>query len=260
MSKIHPSAVVDSKAELDATVEIGPHAVVGPQVRLGEGTILHGHAYVTGDTEIGPGTEVFPFACVGEPPQALDYRGEHTKVTIGASNQIREYVTVHAGTAGGGGTTSIGDDNLLMVGMHVGHDTHVGSHVVLSNNVQIAGHVQIDDYAVVSANSAVLQFCRVGESGFLAGMSGLMQDLAPFCWAHGYPARLMKVNRIGMERRGLANELIEAVEQAYRIVFRSRQRPEEAFARVRSELPDSAEAERMVAFLEKSERGFARRR
>ena len=260
MSGIHGSAAVDPKAEVDATVEIGPHAVVGPQVRLGAGVVLRGHAHVAGDTEIGPETEIFPFACVGEAPQVLAYRGEHTKVTVGARNQIREYVTIHAGTAGGGGTTSIGDDNLLMVGMHVGHDSHVGSHIVLSNNVQIAGHVQIEDYAVVGANSAVLQFCRVGESAFLAGMSGLMQDLAPFCWAHGYPARLMKVNRIGMERRGLADELIGTIEQAYRVVFRSGQRPEEAFARVRSELPDCAEAERMVAFLEKSERGFARRR
>lgn len=260
MSKIHPSAVVDSKAEVDATVEIGPHAIVGAEVRLGAGVVLHGHAHVTGDTEIGPETHIFPFACVGEPPQVLDYKGEHTKVIVGARNQIRENVTIHAGTAGGGGTTSIGDDNLLMVGMHIGHDSHVGSHVVLSNNVQIAGHVQIEDYAVISANSAVIQFSRVGESAFLAGMSGLVQDLAPFCWAHGYPARMMKVNRIGMERRSLSEDRIVAVEQAYRIIFRSKHRPEAAFAQVRSELPGSTEAERMVAFLEKSERGFARRR
>ena len=120
--------------------------------------------------------------------------------------------------------------------------------------------MQIEDYVVISANSAILQFCRVGESAFLAGMSGLVQDLAPYCWAHGYPARMMKVNRIGMERRGLAEDRIVAVEQAYRSIFRSKQRPEEAFAEVRSDLPDSTEAERMVAFLEKSERGFARRR
>lgn len=258
MSKIHPSAVVDSKAEVDATVEIGPHAIVGPEVRLGAGVILHGHAHVTGDTEIGRETHIFPFACVGEPPQVLDYKGEHTKVIVGARNQIREYVTIHAGTAGGGGTTSVGDDNLLMVGMHIGHDAHLGSNIVISNNAQIAGHVQIDDYAVISANSAILQFCRVGESAFLAGISGLVQDLAPFCWAHGYPARMMKVNRIGMERRGLSEDRIVAVEQAYRMIFRSKQRSEEAFAQVRSELPGSSEAERMVAFLEKSERGFAR--
>jgi UDP-N-acetylglucosamine acyltransferase len=209
---------------------------------------------------VGAGTTIFSFASIGEVPQVLAYKGEKTHLVIGASNTIREYVTLHPGTAEGGGTTSIGDDNLLMIGMHVGHDSQIGSHCVISNNVLLAGHVIVEDYAWISADSAIQQFCRVGESAFIAGKSGVMQDLAPFSWAHGHPARVLRINRINMERRGFAKERIDAIERAFRIIFRSGQRPEESFAQIREELPSSADAEHMIAFLEKSERGFARLR
>lgn len=258
---IHPTAIVDASAELDASVEIGPYTVVGPRVRLAEGVVLRAHCHVTGHTEIGPESTVFSFASVGEIPQDLKYRGEPTRLLIGARNTIREYVTIHTGTSEGGGTTTIGDDNLLMVGMHVGHDSHLGSHIVISNHVQLAGHVIIEDHATIAANSAVLQFCRLGESSFLSGMSGLTQDLAPYCWAHGYPARVVKMNRVNLERRGLSEQQLDALERSFRIIFRSGQRPEQAFAQVREELAGSAQAEHLVAFLEKPcDRGFARLR
>lgn len=257
---IHPTAIIDPKAELDASVEIGPYVVVGPDVRLGAEVVLHAHSIVTGHTELGAGTQVFSFACIGDIPQDKKYTGEKTRLVIGARNTIREYVTIHPGTSEGGGTTTIGDDNLMMIGMHIGHDCQLGSHTVISNHVQLAGHVIVEDYATLSANAAVLQFCRVGESSFLSGMAGLTQDLSPFTWGHGYPARVRRVNRLNLERRGLSGEQIEAVERAFRLIFRSGKRPEEAFAEVRETLPQSAEAERMVAFLEKSERGFARLR
>lgn len=258
---IHPTAIVDSSAEVDPSCEIGPYSVVGPGVRLAPGVVLRPHAYVTGRTEIGSGSEVFSFACLGEIPQDMKYRGEKTRLVVGARNQIREYVTIHIGTSHGGGTTTVGDNNMLMIGTHIGHDSQIGSHVVISNGVQLAGHVIVEDHATISAHSAVLQFCRLGESSFLAGMSGLMQDLAPFSWGQGYPARVVRVNRLNLERRGFSKEQMDAVERAFRLVFRSGRLPEEAFAQVREELPESGEAEHLIAFLEKkSDRGFARLR
>ncbi len=260
MSGIHSSAVVDPAAEVDPSVEIGPHCVVGAGVRLAEGVVLRPNSIVSGDTQIGARTEIFPFACIGEVPQDIKFRGEQTQLVIGARNQIREHVTIHPGTADSGGITTVGDDNLLMVGMHIGHDCQVGSHTVIANNVLLAGHVLVEDWAWISGASAVLQFCRVGESAFISGMSGLMRDLAPYCWSQGYPARVLRVNKLSLERRGFSKERIEPIERAFRILFRSGQPPRESFAQIREELKDSAEAEQMVAFLEKSERGFARLR
>ncbi len=258
LSGIHPTAVVDPKAEVASDVEIGPFAVVGPQVRLESGVVLRPHALVTGHTEVGPETTIYSFASVGEIPQDQKYKGESTRLVIGGRNTIREHVTINTGTEVAGGLTTIGDDNLMMVGVHIAHDCHVGSHVIMTNEVLLAGHVRIEDHVNLAGRSAVNQFARVGESSMVMGMCGLVADCAPFLRVHGYPARVIGVNRIGLERRGFSEEKIEAIEQAYRIIFRSNLTPVEAFASVREQLPDSREAEHMVAFLEKSERGFAR--
>ena len=257
---IHPTAVVDPGAELADGVELGAHATVGPNVRLGEGVVLRAHAHVTGHTELGAESVVYPFASIGERPQDQKYRGEDTRLAIGARNQLREYVTVNPGTATGGGVTEIGDDNLLMAGAHVAHDCRIGNRVILSNQVMLAGHVTVEDHAVVEASSGIQQFLRIGESAFVGAISGVIQDVAPFCFVHGYPARVLKLNRVGLERRGWDAERISAVERAYRIVFRSRLAPAEAFAQVREELPDSKDAQRLLSFLEAAERGFARAR
>ena len=176
---IHPTAIIDPKAELDASVEIGPYVVVGPDVRLGAEVVLHAHSIVTGHTELGAGTQVFSFACIGDIPQDKKYTGEKTRLVIGARNTIREYVTIHPGTSEGGGTTTIGHDNLMMIGMHIGHDCQRGSHIVISNHVQLAGHVIVEDYATLSANAAVLQFCRVGESSFLSAWPACPRTCRP---------------------------------------------------------------------------------
>lgn len=256
--KIHSTAQVDPAAEVDDEVEIGAYATVGPGVRLARGVTLRAHAHVTGATSIGPETEIFPFASVGEPPQDLKYRGEKTRLQIGARNRIREHVTIHGGTAGGGGVTTVGDDNLLMVGTHVGHDCSIGSHVVIANQVLLAGHVQVGDHARILGGAAIQQFLRVGESCFLAALSGVMQDLAPFTWVQGHPARVLRMNRVGLERRGLTPEEIAPIERAFRLIFRSRLPPGESLAKARSMFPESPEVGRLVSFLEKSERGFAR--
>ncbi len=258
MSPIHPSAVIDPGAEVDASVEVGPYAVVGPHVRLTEGVVLRPHAHVTGRTEIGRETVIYSFASVGEVPQDRKYKGEPTRLVIGARNIIREYATLHPGTAEGGGLTSVGDENLLMIGVHVAHDCQLGNQIVIANNVALAGHVRIEDYAVLGASSNVHQFCRLGESAMVGAMTGVGQDVCPFTIAQGIPARMFSMNRINMERRGFPPERIKAVERAFRLIFRSGLRPYEAFARVREELADSRDAEPLVAFLEKSERGFCR--
>jgi UDP-N-acetylglucosamine acyltransferase len=250
--------VIDPSAELEPGVELGPYAVVGPHVHLAEGVVLRPHSHVTGHTDVGRETVIYSFASVGEAPQDRKYRGEPTRLVIGARNTIREYATLHPGTAEGGGLTSVGEDNLLMIGVHIAHDCQIGSHIVMANNVALAGHVLVGDYAVMGASAHVHQFCRVGESAMVGAMAGISQDVAPFMIAQGSRARLLSVNRINMERRGFTPERITAVERAYRLIFRSGLRPYEAFARVRAELPDSRDAEHMVAFLEKSERGFCR--
>lgn len=255
---IHATAVVDPKAQVHPEAEIGPFVVVGPHVKIAKGVVLRAHVLVSGHTEIGEGTEVFPFTALGEPPQDLKYRGELSRLVIGARNRIREHVTMHPGTSGGGGVTSIGDDNLIMIGSHVGHDCRVGSGVCMSNNVQLAGHVEVGDHCVIFAGAAVQPFLRIGESVFVAAKAGVMQDLAPFTWCQGHPTRVLRVNRVGLERRGIDPEHIQVIERAFRLIFRSKLRPREAFAKVRSLFPEFAEVERLVAFLEKSERGFAR--
>jgi UDP-N-acetylglucosamine acyltransferase len=258
MTRVHPTGVIDPSAEVDETVEVGPYATVGPNVRLAAGVVLRSHSHVTGYTEIGSETVIFPFASIGEIPQDQKYKGEPTRLVVGERNQIREYVTMNPGTAGGGGLTSVGDDNVFMNHCHVAHDCQVGSHVIMSNSVGLAGHVRIEDYAVLAAMSGVHQFVRVGESAMLGAYAGLNQDLAPFTIGFGIPAKVISMNRINVERRGFSKERIREIDRAFRIVFRSGLRPREAFSLVREELPDSRDAEHMVAFLEKSERGFCR--
>jgi UDP-N-acetylglucosamine acyltransferase len=255
---IHPTAVVDPQAEVDPSVEIGPYSVVGPHVRLAAGVVLHPHSYVTGYTEIGPETHVFSFAAVGEIPQDKKYRGEPTRLVIGARNRIREHVTLHPGTAGGGGLTTVGDDNLLMIGTHVAHDCHIGSHVIMANNVGLAGHVRIEDHAVLGAFTGVHQFVRFGRYAMTAAMSAVSLDIPPFALAAGDRAHLVGLNKVNLERNGFSSERIEALERAFRIIFRSGQRARQAFSQVREELAGSTDAEQLVAFLEKSERGFCR--
>jgi UDP-N-acetylglucosamine acyltransferase len=258
VTRIHPTAVVDPGAELAEGVEIGPCCVVEEGARLGPGVRLHSHVHVFRNTEIGAQTTVFPFASLGALPQDLKYGGEATRVVIGEHNQIREHVTIHGGTAFGGGLTRVGDRNLLMVGAHIAHDCRVGSHVILGNGVLLAGHVAVEDYAVINADAAVQQFLRVGESSYLAAKAGLMQDLPPFVWSQGHPARALRINRVGLERRGFRAERIAPIERAFRVLFRSKLTPRQGFASVREHLACSEDVQKLLAFLEKSERGFVR--
>jgi UDP-N-acetylglucosamine acyltransferase len=256
--RVHPSAQVDPGAILAPDVVVGPFCVVGAGVRIGAGTVLHAHVVVEGPTTIGEQNRLFPFACVGMEPQDLKFRGEPTTLEIGDRNLLRESVTVHRGTVGGGGVTRIGSDNLLMAGTHVAHDCHVGSHVIFANAATLAGHVTVEDGATIGAFSGVHQFCRVGRQAYIGGYSVLTQDAAPYVLTVGNRARAFGINVIGLERKGVPPATIQALKQAYRLLFRARLSQEEALARVRSELKDIEEVRVLAEFIAGSERGVIR--
>jgi UDP-N-acetylglucosamine acyltransferase len=257
-ARVHPSALVDPGADLAPDVVVGPFCVVGPGVRLGAGTVLHAHVVVEGPTTIGEQNRFFPFACVGMEPQDLKFRGEPTTLEIGDRNTVRENVTVHRGTVGGGGATRIGSDNLLMAGTHVAHDCRVGSHVIFANAATLAGHVTVEDGATIGAFSGVHQFCRVGRQAYIGGYSVLTQDAAPYVLTVGNRARAFGINVIGLERKGVPPATIQALKQAYRLLFRAHLPQEEALERVRAEIGEVEEVRVLAAFIAGSERGVIR--
>ena len=216
---IHPTAIVDPKAEIGRDVTIGPYCVIGPGVVLRDRVELKGHVAIDGRTLIGEETIVFPFASLGQPPQDLKYRGEPSRLEIGARNRIREYVTMNPGTEGGGMLTRVGSDGLYMASAHVGHDCDLGDHVIMANNATLAGHVTLSDYAFIGGNSAVHQFCRIGARAFVGGMTGVERDVIPYGQVMGDRARLTGLNLVGLERGGFDRDEIQTLRSAYRMLF-----------------------------------------
>lgn len=212
---IHPSAVVEPGAELGAGVRIGPFAVIGEQVRLGDGVEVRSHAVVTGWTDVGPGTVIFPSACVGEIPQDLKYRGERTRLIVGARCRIREGATLNTGTEGGGGVTRVGDDCLLMTGAHVGHDAQVGDRVILANQVALGGHAVLEDDVIVGGLSGVHQFVRIGRGAMIGALTMVAHDVLPFGLVQGPRGELEGLNLVGLKRRGVPRDEIAALRAAY---------------------------------------------
>ncbi|MCC6642668.1 MAG: acyl-ACP--UDP-N-acetylglucosamine O-acyltransferase [Deltaproteobacteria bacterium] len=258
MQDVHAAALVDPRARLGEGVRVGPWSIVGPDVTLGDGVEIGPHVVVTGKTTIGPRTRLFPFAAVGGEPQDKSSAGEATELLIGADNVIREHVTIHAGTPRGGGATHVGDDNLIMNGSHIGHDCRVGSHCILAAFTGLAGHVVVEDHVVLGGYTGVHQFARIGESVMAAANAKVSKDCVPFSLIAGDRARLVGVNVVGLRRRGFDPETVRAIRQAFHVLFHSKLRFETALARVREEATGSPEVQRLVAFLEKSERGFTR--
>jgi UDP-N-acetylglucosamine acyltransferase len=253
---IHPSAVIDPDARIDATAEIGPFCVVGSGVTIGARTVLKGHNFVEGPTTIGADNLFYPFSSIGVASQDLKYAGEHAETQIGDHNLIREFVTVHRGTQGGGAVTRVGDHNLLMAYSHVAHDCRVGDNIVLGHGATLGGHVDIGDYARVSAFVGIHQFCRVGAHSIIGGYAVITRDVMPFAMvSEEREAKMYRANSVGLERRGFAAEQIEAINKAFRFL-RSENLLADAIARMRAELPKSEEINQLIAFIEKSERGF----
>lgn len=258
MPRIHPTAIVDPGAKLADDVEVGPLSCIGPGVELGAGVVVGSQVSLVGHTRVGPRTRIHPFAAVGGDPQDKSFAGERTRLEIGADNVIREHATIHVGTPQGGGCTRIGDDNLIMNSAHVAHDCQVGSHVIVASFVGLAGHVVVEDHAVLGAYTGVHQFARVGESVMTAANSMLSQDAPPFAMVAGDRARLVGLNVVGLRRRELSEDVVSALKRAFHLLFASKLRLDVAVARIRDELPDAPEVERLLRFLESSTRGFCR--
>jgi UDP-N-acetylglucosamine acyltransferase len=253
---IHPTAVIDPAAELDAGVEIGPFAVVGPGVRIGRGTRLGPHVVVRGPTEIGADNRIFQFASVGEDPQDKKYGGEPTRLVIGDRNQIREFVTLHRGTVQDAGVTRIGNDNLLMAYTHVAHDCRIGNQVVMANAASLAGHVRIDDWAILGGFTIVHQFCRIGAHCFAAMGSVVSRDVPPFVLVSGHPATPRGINSEGLRRRGFDGATVAQIKNGYRALYKEGRRLEEALAEMRS--MGIPEVDLLADFVAGSTRGFVR--
>ena len=219
MTQIHPTAIVEPGARLAGSVAIGPYCHVGSEVEIEEGVTLHAHVVVAGRTTIGANTRIFPFASIGHQPQDLKYAGEKSELIIGRDNIIREHVTMNPGTTGGGMVTRVGDRCLFMVGAHVAHDCQVGSNVVMANNATLAGHVVVSDFAILGGLSAVHQFVRIGQYAMIGGMSGVERDVIPYGSVMGDRARLSGVNIVGMQRRGFSRDEIQALRNAFQLLF-----------------------------------------
>lgn len=220
-TSVHPTAIVEDGATLGSGVSIGPFSVIGADTVLGDNVEILSHAVVTGRTRLGARSKVFPFASVGHRPQDLKYAGEPSTLEIGENTTIREHVTINPGTAGGGMVTRVGDNCLIMIGVHIGHDCIIGNNVILSNNVTFAGHCHIDDYVVMSGYSGATQFVHIGAHAFVGGLTKLERDLIPYGAAIGNPAQLSGLNLVGLKRRGFDREAIHNLRTAYRMIFAS---------------------------------------
>jgi UDP-N-acetylglucosamine acyltransferase len=257
---VDPTARVAAGAVLEPGVRVGPYCTVGPRVRLGQGSVLASHVVVDGDTTIGAGNHFFPFVTVGMAPQDLKYKGEPTRVEMGDRNVLRESVTVHRGTAGGGGATRIGSDNLLMAGVHIAHDCQVGSQIIFGNAATLAGHVDVADCAIVNAFSGVHQFCRVGAYAFVGGYTVATKDVLPFSKVVGNRACIYGVNGVGLTRRGFSSERLKAIRDAFRVLLQSRLNTSEAVSRLETAGPFSEDVTALVAFIRSSRRGVILKR
>jgi UDP-N-acetylglucosamine acyltransferase len=256
---IDPTAIVRPGAELGRGTVVGPHAVIGEHVRIGRDCRIGASSVVDGMTEIGDGNEIFPFASVGLIPQDLKFRGEPTRLAIGNRNVFREFVTIHRGTAGGGGVTEIGDDNVFMAYAHVAHDCHVGNSTIFGNAATLGGHVTVEDWATISAGSGVHQFCRVGRHAFIGGYTVITKDALPFAKTVGNRARIYGVNTIGLERRRFSKDSIAKLRRAFRHLLHSN--TSRALAQIeRDQSLACPEVEYLVEFIQTSTRGVGLRR
>ena len=256
---IHPTAVVDSGARVHESAEVGPFCVIGDEVEIGAGTRLLAHVYVEGPITIGDENLVHPYSTVGVAPQDLKYQGERSETRIGSRNTIREFVTIHRGTGGGGSLTSLGDDNLLQAYAHVAHDCHVRSHTILAHSATLGGHVTVEDWAVVGAHSGVHQFCRIGAHCYIGGYSVITQDVMPYSLVvTERGARVFGVNKVGLERREYSKDTIQRLHKVFRVLTKSGLNTDRAIEKIRTEVETDETVESLLEFIQSSERGVVK--
>jgi UDP-N-acetylglucosamine acyltransferase len=257
--EIHPTAILNPKAEIDGGVVIGPFCIIGDGVRIKRGTKLISSVVIEGDTEIGENCIIYPFTSIGLSPQDLKYKGEKTGLKIGNNNIIREYVTVHRASIGGDGITTIGDKNFLMAYAHIAHDCKIGSHIILANAATLAGHVVVEDYAIISGLTAIHQFTRIGAYAMVGGFSGVGQDVPPYTIASGARAKLFGLNTIGLKRHGFSDAKINHLKKAYKILFREKRTLKDAIKKIQEDLSYTDEIKHLIDFIQqKNTRGICR--
>jgi len=251
---IHPTALIDKKAELDSEVEVGPYSIIGGHVRIARGCKIGAHVVVEGWTDIGEGCTLLHSSSIGTPPQDLKFKGEETRLLIGRRNIFREFVTLNCGTRNGRGETLIGDDNFFMAYVHVAHDCIVGNRVIMANAATLAGHITIGDHAIIGGLSGIHQFVRIGSYAIIGGCSAVAQDVPPFVSVAGNRARLYGLNLVGLKRHGFSPERIGLLKEAYRLLFRSNLTQKAAISKIAERL-DSPDVAELVKFVESSKRG-----
>lgn len=256
---IHPSAIVDPRAELASSVELGPGVVIGPEVRIGPQTVVGPYTVIEGRTTIGARNHIFQFASLGAAPQDLKYHGEPSRLEIGDDNKIREFATIHRGTEGGGMVTRLGNHVLVMNYVHIAHDCLIGDHSILANSTELAGHCVLEEWVVAAGLCGVHQFTRIGAHAMLAAGSKVAQDVPPFAMVRGDRARLVGINTVGLQRRAFSPDALAAIGRAFRTLFFSELRREQALEQVLERDGEVAEVRRIVDFLRSSQRGVVGR-
>ncbi len=256
MTNIHPTAIVDPAAQLADGVTVGPYSIIQGRVVIGPDTTIGPHVVIKDFTHIGARCRIFQFAVLGEIPQDLKFRGEDSQLLIGDDNTIREFATMHRGTAGGGGVTRIGRGNLFMAYTHVAHDCQVGDGVIMSNAATLGGHISVEDHAILGGLSAVHQFCRIGTHAFIGGCSAVHRDVPPYAMAVGNRAKLVGLNLVGLKRHGFPDATIQSLKRAFELLFLSELNQKEALKIIRQEFPQVPEIQNLLRFLKSSERGL----
>ncbi|MGM3173920.1 acyl-ACP--UDP-N-acetylglucosamine O-acyltransferase [Dickeya lacustris] len=255
---VHPSSIVEDGAIIGAGVHIGPFCHIGSQVEIGSGTVLKSHVVINGITKIGCDNQIYQFVTIGEVNQDLKYAGEPTRVEVGDRNRIRESVTIHRGTAQGGGLTKVGNDNLLMINTHIAHDCVVGNRCILANNATLGGHVSVDDFAIIGGMTAVHQFCVIGAHVMVGGCSGVAQDVPPYLIAQGNHATPFGINIEGLKRRGFEKETLHAIRNAYKLIYRSGKTLDEVKSDLEALAAEHPAVQAYLDFFTRSTRGIIR--
>ena len=255
---IHPSAVVSQHAQIGENCFIGPYSILGDEVSLGEGVRIESHCVIDGRTHIGDGTHIFPFVSIGLASQDLKYQGEPSETRVGKRNRIREFVTIHRGTKGGGLLTQTGDNCLFMAQAHIAHDCILGDDVIMANGATLAGHVLVEDRANIGAYSGVHQFCRVGREAYIGGYSVVVKDALPFALTVGNHAKCYGLNVTGVKRRGYSKDVVDALHHAFRLLLSSRLNTAQALDEIKKEVASSIEVMELVRFIEASKRGVVK--
>ena len=250
---IHKNSIIHQDAKVSKSAEIGPYVVIGSNVKIGENVIIHSHVSVSGDTIIGDGCKIFPFASIGNDPQDLKYNGELSKLIIGKKNTIREYVTINPGTVGGGGITTIGNNCLFMISSHIAHDCKIGNNIVIANNVPIGGHGIIEDDVIIGGNAAVHQFTRIGKMAMIGGMTGVTTDVIPYGLSLGNRNYLEGINLIGLRRKNVPNKDILELTSAYKELFKTN-KLNENLNKLNGEFKDNNLVNDVIEFINKDKK------